>query len=296
MPTAIDCGEHCQNRACYVHCDPASCPRGPRCTNRPVPSWAAPGAPHLLSGTGPQHRSVRVEKEQAAASGTQASSSRQPAQHHAALAYRESTTGLLGTSQPPATLAAHMLTRAGRLCRGFQYLPNPRMEAFQTDHTGWGVRACDPILRGRFIIEYAGGPPSRHRRYCTLRRASDLGALGRDLGPGTARQSTPAGRCACSPISRARLPVDHARGVYRRAACPAAGAPCHPRTRKASLNCCSLPASVCRRGDQHAGERRAHGGSSGRRRARLLRHGASARTGHRRAQQGGQQLGLQREF
>ena len=51
-----------------------------------------------------------------------------------------------------------MVERCGMLRRGFQNLANPRMEAFQTQHTGWGVRACQPIAKGNFIIEYAGAP------------------------------------------------------------------------------------------------------------------------------------------
>ena len=34
----------------------------------------------------------------------------------------------------------------------------PKMDLFQTENRGWGVKAAAPIPKGAFIVEYAGVP------------------------------------------------------------------------------------------------------------------------------------------
>jgi hypothetical protein len=41
-------------------------------------------------------------------------------------------------------------------CRPFHALPQPKMELYLTEDKGWGVKAGEPIVRGTFIVEYAG--------------------------------------------------------------------------------------------------------------------------------------------
>jgi len=42
------------------------------------------------------------------------------------------------------------------LCRSFEELKSPLVEAFLTPNRGWGVKAAQPIQDGCFVVEYVG--------------------------------------------------------------------------------------------------------------------------------------------
>ena len=40
--------------------------------------------------------------------------------------------------------------------RPFHQLQSPKVEVFLTRDRGWGVKAAEPVVKGSFIVEYAG--------------------------------------------------------------------------------------------------------------------------------------------
>lgn len=59
-------------------------------------------------------------------------------------------------------------------CRPFHDLQSPQVEVFLTDNRGWGVKAAETIMKGTFVVEYAGG-------LCSNRFAHEL-LTGQHLG------------------------------------------------------------------------------------------------------------------